>query len=537
MLNEIEKLVEKTFPFEGFNPGQKEAIVQAVTLLKSGVKHVIMEAPTGSGKSAIATTVHRVLKELDPSFRTTIITGTKGLQDQYVASESDIYDLKGKTNYDCPHGVGPYNSASCRKFVSNSGCSKKIECPYVMRREHWCKEAGLRLTNTSFQIEACPSLIMFPENKANLIVIDECHDLPTHLVNHCTLKLTRQNFFYTNKLYNKFLPFLTDVINRYVNYSVGSAIKTTKKQLECIKLLDNMVSSQIETVEAQLYAGKKDNSEILGGALEELQQVSDKLKMFISLNDSEWILTEFVKDFQVELKPVYAFQVSQHGIFRKSDQFLHISATICGFDAYRKSLGIKENEYKTIKISNHIPKENRKIKIISNVKVSGDFDRGLLVKNIDKIIQIHKQENGIIHSVSFKLAEEIKDYSKNSNRMVITNKREEILDLLNQHNSGKIIVSPSMTNGYDFKGDMCRWQVLAKIPFLYMGDPFVALNMQRSSEWYSREAILKMVQSCGRAVRGLNDYAITYILDGHVNNLIKFNKELIPDWWLESIID
>jgi Rad3-related DNA helicase len=120
--------------------------------------------------------------------------------------------------------------------------------------------------------------------------------------------------------------------------------------------------------------------------------------------------------------------------------------------------------------------------------------------------------------------------------MVVSNNRKEILSELNKHNSGKIILSPSVETGYDFKGDMCRWQIIAKIPYAYMGDPFISLNMKRSPRWYSREAILRLVQACGRAVRGVDDSAVTYVIDENVKRLIRENHDIFPDWFLDSVI-
>ena len=90
--------IEGAFPFSSFNPGQREAIEAIVEAYLSGVKHIVVEAPTGVGKSAIAYTVHKVLASLNDWHRTTVITGTKGLQDQYVSEHGDMYDLKGKNN-------------------------------------------------------------------------------------------------------------------------------------------------------------------------------------------------------------------------------------------------------------------------------------------------------------------------------------------------------------------------------------------------------------------------------------------------------
>ena len=124
-MSKILDLAKKHFPFEEPNPGQIEAIVEIVEKFLSGSKHVIVQAPTGIGKSAIASTLHRVLRELDSSNRTTIITATKGLQDQYGQADKLIFDLKGKTNYSCPYGKGPYNSGQRRTAQKQSICETR----------------------------------------------------------------------------------------------------------------------------------------------------------------------------------------------------------------------------------------------------------------------------------------------------------------------------------------------------------------------------------------------------------------------------
>lgn len=537
MSQEIEALVLKHFPFEKFNPGQKEAIVKAVRAFRSGKKHVIIEAPTGIGKSVIATTVHRVLKELDSLWRTTIVAPSKGLQDQYIASDSEIYDLRGKTNYHCinPLQVGPYNSPGCRQAVHSRACDKK-QCPYVVRREIWGLEAPLRLTNASFQIEACPPLLM-GDRKANLVVMDECHGLPQHLVDHSTLKLIPSDFFYTKRVVGEqFLGRIIDMIDSYMNIDEGTAFvpneeqrtQASKIQGECEAIMGRF------TTDTGALVTDDHSAESVGGMLEELQTISDKLSLYAKPM-GEWILTEYKRNQKVELKPVYAHQVAEHGFFRKGDCFLHMSATICGFAEYRKSLGISDS-YVEIAVDNPIPVDNRPVKLLSAVQVSGNYDRTVVARVIDKIIDRHGQENGVIHTVSFKLAEEIVANSKHEKRLVISNDRAEIMKLLGRHNSGAVILSPSITTGYDFKGDLARWQVIAKVPFLFLGDSFVKLNMERSQNWYNREALLKMIQACGRVVRGVDDYGVTYIIDKNAERLIQRSHDLAPDWWLESLI-
>ncbi len=95
----IYKIAREEFPYPVANPGQLEAVVEGVRHFRTGVKHVIVQAPTGIGKTAIASTIHRVMRRLNAEHRTTIITATKALQEQYTESDKLVYDLKGRSNY------------------------------------------------------------------------------------------------------------------------------------------------------------------------------------------------------------------------------------------------------------------------------------------------------------------------------------------------------------------------------------------------------------------------------------------------------
>lgn len=534
MNNDLIPLIEKHFPFPTFNPGQKEAIELAVTSFLSGKKHVILQAPTGIGKSAIATTVHRVMRELREHWRSTIITATKGLQDQYEMEDSDIYSLKGKANYPCPLGRGTYMSSGCRTARAEDICSTPNQtCTYLKRRTYWCNVAPLRLTNNSFQLEAATGLVLEEENRANLIVVDECHDIDEHLVSHSTLTVDMEQMQHLKKLTDSsFINFFTEFINLFMDLEPGTAFVLDQHMKDISSHLLASIDKKLEEI-AEKLESKTKHDEALVGAEDELSVIRDKLAIFAN-HSGEWLVTEYSFSQHVELKPVYAYQVSEYGLFRKADYFLHMSATICGFDAYKFTLGIKDSESVVMDLPNPIPIENRKITVLPKQKVSGDYDKVRLVQLIDKIIDRHKGQNGVIHTVSFALGKEILAESRHADRMLATNNRDEILTALNSE-KGIIILSPSVEKGYDFKGDMCRFQIIPKVPFHYIGDKWIALNMNRDSNWYARKAILRIVQASGRAVRGVNDYASTYVLDAHFERLYKYNKPLFPSWYLDGV--
>ena len=76
------------FPYASPRPGQEEAINEILDCFESGKKYFVLEAGTGIGKSAIATTVASYVdkyfgKKEETASGTNILTTQKLLQDQY----------------------------------------------------------------------------------------------------------------------------------------------------------------------------------------------------------------------------------------------------------------------------------------------------------------------------------------------------------------------------------------------------------------------------------------------------------------------
>lgn len=535
----VRALALKHFPRPKPNPGQMEAIVSACLAILDGKKHVLIEAPTGSGKSLIATTVHKVMRELNASWRTTIITATKGLQNQYVEEEPIIIDLKAKGNYNCPIGAGPYNSGACRAKTRTGKCFAKSKCPYVKQRSIWTEVAQLRSTNFAFQVEACPSICMMPENKANLIIVDECHDIDEAIVEHTSIELNVEDFVGLKNLgHGKLVSMLADYINLFQDIRIGTTFQIDKELYDEMKALNDEVNATLDDLDERLkMSDSQFEQELLGGFIENLQQIQDKTQIFEACGQGKgiWIL-QAMGAGSVELKPVYSWQVAHHGLLRKAEFFIHMSATICGFEEYCGSLGINVDEAEIIKVPNSIPLESRKILVYPTQRVTGSFDVDKLTKNVDALITKHQKlkQNGIVHTVSFKLANDIYDRSVHKKSMIVSNDRLEIIDFLKE-NENVVVLSPSIEKGYDFKGDMSRYQIIPKVPWGYLGDPLVKLNSEIRPSWFARRAVLRIVQACGRSIRGVDDWATTYILDSSFIGLYDRNYELFPEWYVESL--
>lgn len=535
-IEEIERIARSKFPKATPNPGQMEAIIASVdAIVNQKKKHILISAPTGSGKSVIATTVHRTIKEIDRTWRTTIITSTKGLQDQYTSDDGEIYDLRSKTNYHCPYKVGPYGSVDCKKQVASTKCSPMRMCPYLKRRSHWCNLAPIRITNSSFHVEAPPALVMMPENQADLLVVDECHEIDDIIIEHSQISFDLES--YGNVAHYdhvKFLPALARYVALFEKISAGATfipsgeqIEKSKEIIELAEEIETTLDSILENHEHPDYAKASMAADTVSGIISSVAFLSNGV-------GTTWILMD--KGIgKATLKPVFAWQVAYQALFMKAHFFMHMSATICGYEQYIKNLGLKENDVAIIEVENSIPIKNRKVHVMPLMKVSGNFDIDQLAAYTDSIIKANSGRNGVIHTVSFKLALDLKERSAYNKNMLVSGKRDEILEWLAVPNSGRIVLSPSLVKGYDLRGDISRFQILVKCPFLFLGDPLISLNAKERPEWYARKTILALVQSCGRSVRGPDDWAKTYIIDTNFLRLLRDHEEIFPEWFVESL--
>ena len=90
----IDEDIIENFPFYEPRMGQFEIIQNINDAIKQGYKYIILEAGTGTGKSAIATTLAKMYGSAY------ILTMTKQLQSQYN-NEFEFPLVKGRSNFSC----------------------------------------------------------------------------------------------------------------------------------------------------------------------------------------------------------------------------------------------------------------------------------------------------------------------------------------------------------------------------------------------------------------------------------------------------
>ena len=148
----------------------------------------------------------------------------------------------------------------------------------------------------------------------------------------------------------------------------------------------------------------------------------------------------------------------------------------------------------------------------------------------------HKNEKGIIHCHSYKVASYIKNNIRSSRILIHgSDNRDTILEKHKKSRKPTVLISPSMTEGVDLKGELSRFQIICKVPYPYLGDKLIKKKMNKWKWWYPLQTAKTIVQAVGRSVRSNDDSAVTYILDSDFERFYRMNSSLFPAKFRECL--
>ena len=160
-----------------------------------------------------------------------------------------------------------------------------------------------------------------------------------------------------------------------------------------------------------------------------------------------------------------------------------------------------------------------------------------LVKQIEGILEHHDGDKGIIHTHTQYITDYVREnLNDTSGRLLCREggvKNEDLLEIHEKSIEPTVLVSPSMTYGVDLKGDLAKFQILLKAPWLPTKDKRVEQMMKMDKSWYGNKMLCTLVQSCGRGIRSDTDECITYILDGSIYDAVSRNKKKLPSFFVD----
>ena len=527
----------KYFPFKVPRKEQVESINFILDKFNSKTKFVVLEAPLGIGKSAIAITVSNYLYSKIPNTDYTkasyIMTTQKILQEQYVRDFPYIANITAKQNYQCdnraPGVTCDMGLKMAKILMKQPGAYKNYSsnCCYIKQRKNF-DESPIGLTNLSYFL----SHAMNPNDLEyrKLMVIDECHNIENVVTDFAALTFTK--YFVEETLKIKFPNASKMKIEDFVQWI---------KNVYAVKLSDGYLSleSKVDSILSETYLESNSGMASMK-KIEDYKRKIDNLSSGLrNFNKNEWVMTVSPTQDIVSIKPIFANKYTNNMLFKFADKVLLMSGTILNKNTFCQNIGINSSETAFLSLDSPFPIENRpvfEISIGSMGKKSIDDTLPNMVETIKELIGHHKDEKGIIHCHTYKIAKYISD-NIDSKRLLFHSSDDRI-DILNFHiqsSEPTILVSPSFTEGIDLQGKLSRFQIIVKIPFPYLGDNYVREKMNRVNGWYAWQTLKSVIQASGRSVRDYDDHAITYILDSDWNFLKSKNADMIPMWFKKAI--
>ena len=529
------------FPYNKPRQQQTTVINKVLEEFKNGKKYAIIDCGTGVGKSAIGLTIARSIinsSEYGGNFENGayFLTTQKILQDQYekdFTKSSGLVSLYSSSNYTCKND----RKVSCKEIQAGlranslpksfSSCS--YDCVYKKKKKDFV-EKELGITNFSYFLTEKNYSQKVPNKK--VLVIDEAHNLENELSRFIEISISS---YFSDKI---------------LKLKVPNDLNTQFKVYKWIKdVYYPAAKAKREFIEKQLS-----KFGITSDKLEEFQKITKnfdmlsahekKILQFISLYDKDnWVfdIEEKNNNKRFVFKPIDVSHYATQYLLDYADYIIFMSATIISHEGFSLTLGLPFDKTISIKEGSPFPVENRPIIFSSCGSMSFKNLQSTLpnmIKSIDSILENHKNEKGIIHTHNIKIAESIhkKLSRKYKNRILIAfgGDRDKILKKHTTSKSPTVLLSPSMAEGVDLKGDLSKFQILCKVPFPYLGDKVTKKKMSKWNWWYDTQTVRTIIQSVGRSIRSEKDTAVTYILDDDWRRLKSKSKNLFPVNFFEN---
>ena len=545
--------IQPHFPLPSPRKYQDDALSVAWWALENDdFDNVVIEAPTGIGKSAIAMTIQTRFQSAY------LLTPTLGLTEQYRRDYGHVLkEVRGRSNFPCWVKAGTAKGAPC--WSGGKKCAhaqEKDPCPYYAQKFE-ARDSRLVLSNPAYLFR----VIQSPDDtfdQRDFSIIDEAHNLEPFFMGLMEVIINHADF---TKVFGRGFPF--------------------PMHYHPIDWKDDISELWSGAVAKLADAEEKKDDEMI----DEMQTLIGKCATLIELlkNPNDMVIetnNDFKGRARLIAKPIRVNKIAPDYLESISRKRILLSATILDIDTFLSGLGLSDQKTLFIRITKSpFPKANfnvhyapcgpmsysrraksipRQIKAIAGIMERFPTKRGVILPHthaIRKEIVAGLEARGfgdriITHDSKAVLSKEI------ALKKFFESKRDDL-----------VLVSTYVGEGFDFKGRLAEWLVISKVPFPFTPDPQIAQRMEQDEhewrrehegspncpyeppnkysgslcssftcikpcqKWFNLQVALRLIQGAGRINRTPDDVGHLFILDGSFERYYRQNAHLFPAWF------
>lgn len=541
MTEVVKRNIMDFFPLDVARRTQEIVLKEIQNAFESGKKVIVLEAPVGSGKSAMALTV--------AGFYGTshIITPKKSLQDQYFDDfEDDIVLMKGRNAYPCTVDANnkeykrvikliktgsieqpKFNEPNCAnapcrdsRAVYNACKSMVGECPYV--------EAMNVAQDHHTVVHNIHSFIFQGSfggkfEKREVLMVDEAHEIEGVIRGFITKKMVMPGQVESPP------NTLTASVEEWCDFFMDDKFLpkiSAREQREKDKDPEFMTDRDKYMEEILIF---KEKADLFGNGFTVKRHFVQPPSGVISNTIFEFI-------------PHSIGKAASNLLFEYGEKILLMSGTIYDKNFYCRSIGLDPNDVYFIRVPSSFPVKNRPIYLKKEFQTDTSYANWeanfpSMIANIKTIMNKFNDVKGLIHAPSYDSMYEIA--SALGSRRVVTHDKgnfQEVLTDFYENPHPQVLISPICQQGVDFKYDRARFQIVLRIPYLNTSDEFVNFKVKNDFPWYNFQALIIFGQQIGRVNRADDDFGATFLLDSRFDKFLASNSSRLPTWLKNGIV-
>ncbi len=513
-------------------PEQENLLSRISDAVSCGYRHIIVCAPTGVGKSHIGVTFARHFGS------SSILTAQRILQDQYRERFRFLVQARGRSNYPCmvrcmEQGVR-FDDGIVRD--PDTTCARGVCMWHGMRGREYCKYK--------------PDICDF-EAASNGAVVG-----PPGMCMYYTAKY--EAALADHSLYN-YAAYLHFRHQKGVRENSRCIVADEAHEIEAVLASSaSVVIGEVDAFEAGVDAARLD-ADTITSLLESTSKTyahrtrygglgESNITHYISMRDRcSSLLREIRKnphnvvasrqDAAIRISPVSVRHMARR-VFTSEHQ-LFMSGTIHP-DMFMDAMGFDERDCAFIEMdASPFRPENRPIHYVSKVRLHGaapPADYYIAYLEASRIAATHRMDKGLVLTTSIRQADGVARVIGDRAIRAYGDMREAAVKRHRESTRPTILVSPGLWAGLDLPDDLSRFCIVLKCPFGTLSDGRTRVMAQRSQLWYGYSALIKFLQGYGRSVRHGDDYAVTYVIDRALYDLVCRMKGYVPSAYRDTVI-